>query len=54
MYRWLPAAALKLGVACLIILLITTWLEKNPGRWTHLSARSGEAAYRWHGFHRIG
>jgi hypothetical protein len=52
-YRWLPAVMLKLGVAFLIILL-ATWWQKNPPGWTHLGALSGEAAYRWHGFHRIG
>jgi hypothetical protein len=52
MYRWLSAVTLKLGAALLII-LIATWWQKAPTRASYHGALSGEAVYRWDGFHRI-
>ena len=47
------AITLKLCGAFFFVLLVAAWWSQAPWHPVHLGAFSGEAAYHWHGFHRI-
>jgi hypothetical protein len=51
-YRWLSAVTLKIGGMGAIIIL-AMWWQKSPSRAALSHVVPQEAAYHWHGFHRV-